>query len=143
VAAFEPLAETESVRLTVSVNGPTPPVLADRDRLQQVLANLLSNALRHAGASGDSQVAVRVTGQRGAQVQISVADNGPGLTPEAQAHVFDRFWRADEARNRDQGGSGLGLAICRGIVEAHGGRIWVESQPNAGTAFIFELPAAA
>ena len=73
-------------------------------------------------------------------IRVSVQDNGPGMPAEAQEHAFDRFWRADSARNRDQGGSGLGLAICKGIVEAHNGRIWVESDPGFGASFIFELP---
>jgi two-component system OmpR family sensor kinase len=79
---------------------------------------------------------------RGDVAQLRVSDNGPGLSPEAQQHIFDRFWRADRARSRDQGGSGLGLAICQAIVDAHDGRIWVESTAGQGATFIVELPAA-
>jgi two-component system, OmpR family, sensor histidine kinase BaeS len=139
--AFEPLAEAEGIKLTADLAADLPLVTADPARLQQVLGNLLSNALRHAGRSNGRQpvvnLAVRPAGQ---QLQVRVEDNGPGLSAEAQRHVFDRFWRADPARTRDQGGSGLGLAICRGIVEAHGGRIWVESVPGQGATFTFELP---
>jgi signal transduction histidine kinase len=73
---------------------------------------------------------------------VSVSDNGPGLSPEAQQHVFDRFWRADAGRSRDRGGSGLGLAISKGIIIAHGGQIWVESAAGQGAKFTFELPVA-
>jgi len=122
-----------------------PRVQADEARLQQVLGNLLSNALRHAG-HGDApepgvRLAVSVPESAGV-VRVSVTDNGSGLSPEAQQHVFDRFWRADAGRSRDRGGSGLGLAISRGIILAHGGQIWVESAPGQGATFTFELPVA-
>lgn len=133
VAAFEPLAEAEGVQLTSSIPAGVPPTNADAARLQQVLGNLLSNALRHALRSDNGGAAVHLQVQpRPGSVEVSVADNGPGLSPEAQAHVFDRFWRADAARSRDRGGSGLGLAICRSIVTAHGGQIWVTSEPGRG-----------
>jgi signal transduction histidine kinase len=73
------------------------------------------------------------------RLQLAVADNGPGLSPAARQHVFDRFWRGESSRSRDQGGSGLGLAICRAIVEAHHGRIWAEETPGGGATFILEL----
>ncbi len=139
-AAFEPLAEAEGVQLVLETPTAVPTVLADPDRLQQVLANLIANALRHVG-QGNGQMAtlhLRLATVDDA-VQVQVADNGPGLSPEAQAHAFDRFWRADNSRTRDQGGSGLGLAICRGIVEAHNGRIWVEDTPGGGATFVFQL----
>ncbi|MCI0578813.1 MAG: ATP-binding protein [Chloroflexi bacterium] len=105
------------------------------------MSNLIANALRYVGKhhAERPQVQVQVTSQE-RFVQVNVADNGSGLSPEMQMLVFDRFWRADVARSRDQGGSGLGLAICRAIVEAHGGRIWVKSQPGKGATFIFSLP---
>ena len=140
VAAFEPLAEAEGVRLLSDL--PDGPVLitADASRLRQVLGNLLSNALRHVpkGDNDPPQVTVSLVHQNGT-VHLSVADNGPGLSPEAQDHVFDRFWRADSARSRDRGGSGLGLAICKAIVVAHNGRIAVESTPGHGAVFTIEL----
>lgn len=144
-AAFEPLAESEGIRLELVVAADLPEVRADEARLQQVLGNLLSNALRHAGHGDvpDPEVRLLVSVPESAGVvRVSVADNGPGLSPEAQQHVFDRFWRADAGRSRDRGGSGLGLAISRGIVLAHGGQIWVESAPGQGATFTFELPVA-
>ncbi len=142
-AAFEPLAEAEDIRLELSVAPELPRILADEARLQQLLGNLLSNAFRHAGQGGAEKPEVRlvVAGAPGA-VRVSVSDNGPGLSAEAQRHVFDRFWRADAGRSRDRGGSGLGLAISQGIVIAHGGRIWVESAAGRGATFTFELPVA-
>jgi signal transduction histidine kinase len=144
-AAFDPLAEAEGIRLELIVEPELPEVLADEARIQQVLGNLLSNALRHAGQGDtpDPQVRLAVSAKdSSAVVRVSVSDNGPGLSAEAQQHVFDRFWRADAGRSRDRGGSGLGLAISRGIVIAHGGQIWVESDPGNGATFTFELPIA-
>jgi signal transduction histidine kinase len=140
VAAFEPLAESEGVRLLAQLPDNPIPITADAGRLRQVLGNLLSNALRHVtkGENSLSQVTVSLVQQNGT-ARLSVADNGPGLSPKAQAHVFDRFWRADSARSRDQGGSGLGLAICKAIVVAHNGRIAVESIPGHGATFTIEL----
>ncbi len=140
VAAFEPLAESEGMRLLAQLPAEPVTITADAGRLRQVLGNLLSNALRHVakGENGPPQVTVSLVQQNGA-ARLSVADNGPGLSPEAQAHVFDRFWRADSARSRDQGGSGLGLAICKAIVVAHNGRIHVESTPGHGATFTIEL----
>ena len=74
------------------------------------------------------------------EVGVTVADDGPGIPAEARGHIFDRFYRVDGARGRDNGGSGLGLAICREIAGAHGGRVWVESEEGAGSAFTLALP---
>ena len=110
---------------------------ADPDRLTQVLRNLVRNAVAHTTPEGRIEVTVSADGGR---LTISVADDGPGIAPEHVDHIFERFYRAEESRSRDTGGSGLGLAIARAIVEAHGGRIWAESQPGAGTTISLELP---
>lgn len=139
-AAFAPLAEADGITLTSAMQQPTY-VLGDPARLQQVLANLLSNALRYAPQAGNGppQVGLSLSSTAG-QAVITVRDNGPGLTLEQQAHVFDRFWRSDAARSREEGGSGLGLAIARSIIEAHGGQIAIASSAGAGTTFTITLP---
>ena len=114
-------------------------VSGDEDRLGQLVANLLHNALRYASASPG---AVRVTLERGpAEARLVVDDDGPGLPPDALERVFDRFYRVDRARSRAQGGTGLGLAIVRHITEAHGGRVWAENRRGGGARFCVRLPA--
>jgi signal transduction histidine kinase len=117
------------------VPGDLPPVLADRDRVLQVFSNLLSNAIKFTPEGGTIRVSAQV---RGNEVAFSVADSGPGIAPDEIGYLFDRFWQATHAR---RAGAGLGLAIAKGIVEAHGGRIWVESELGRGTVFTFSLPA--
>lgn len=106
------------------------------EKIERVLFNLLTNALRH--TPSDGSVAVRVE-QVDREVQVSVEDTGEGLGPEARSRMFDRFWRGDPARSVR--GAGLGLAIARGLVEAHGGRIWAEDRPVGGARVSFTLPA--
>jgi len=115
-------------------------VEADAHRVDQMLVNLIENAIKYTPSGGAVTV---LTWRRDAEVGVTVSDTGPGIPPEDLDHVFDRFFRVDEARRRTSGGSGLGLAICREIVEAHGGRIWVESEAGRGSAFSLALPAAA
>jgi signal transduction histidine kinase len=102
-----------------------------------VLRNLIDNALRYTPAGGRVSVTARPQG-RG--VTVAVADTGAGIAPEDLPHVFDRFYRADGSRARATGGSGLGLAIVKQLVEAHGGRVWAESEPGRGSVFSFALP---
>ena len=106
------------------------------EKLERVLMNLLTNALRHTPTDG--AVAIRVEPVAGA-VQVAVEDTGEGLDQEARARMFERFWRAD--RSRTTRGAGLGLAIARGLVEAHGGRIWAEDRDGGGARICFTLPA--
>jgi signal transduction histidine kinase len=117
-----------------------PLVRANSDRLQQVLINLIDNALRYAPRSSEIRIEIMEEESFG---KAKVIDHGPGLSPEDQTRVFDRFYRVDKARSRDHGGSGLGLAIVRQIIENLGGKIWVESTPGEGCSFIFTLPLAA
>ncbi|MCP5094554.1 MAG: HAMP domain-containing protein [Chloroflexi bacterium] len=141
VAAFEPLAEAEGVQLTAVFPPQHTPtrITADANRMQQVLGNLISNALRHVTKDNDTPTVIVTLTNSDNAIQLRISDNGQGLSPTAQAHVFDRFWREDSARNREGGGSGLGLAICRAIVEAHNGRISLESIPGEGATFIIDL----
>ena len=115
-------------------------VQADAERLQQVLFNLLDNAIKY-GHTGEK---VLVSAQPDAEnlVECAVRDFGPGLPPEAIDRVFERFYRVDRARSREQGGTGLGLAIVKHIVQSHGGRAWVTSELGKGSEFRFTLPAA-
>jgi two-component system sensor histidine kinase BaeS len=136
VASFAPLALDAGITLTHEVAPDAPSVHVDLDRMQQVLGNLLTNALRHTPEGG--QIALRVT-RAGESARFAVTNTGEGLTPEQAANVFTPFWRAEDARERDSGGSGLGLAITRQLLALHGGSIWVESQPGQ-TAFVFDLP---
>ena len=111
-------------------------VLADPDRLHQVLTNLLSNAARHS-PRGET-VEVRI--ERGdGKLRVSVVDHGTGIPPEFQPRVFEKFAQADSSSRRFEGGTGLGLSISRAIVERHGGRIWFETEVGSGTTFSFEL----
>jgi signal transduction histidine kinase len=108
------------------------------EQVERVLYNLLANAVRHTPPDGSVAVLAESDPQ---EVRIVVEDTGDGLTPEAAARMFERFWRGDHARTAGDGGAGLGLAIARGLVEAHGGRIWAESRPEGGTRVSFTLPA--
>ncbi|MBV8599288.1 MAG: sensor histidine kinase [Actinobacteria bacterium] len=107
------------------------------EKIERVLFNLVTNALRHTPSDGSVAVHAR---RRGDEVLIEVADTGEGLSEEAAERMFERFWRADRARSGS--GTGLGLAIARGIVEAHGGRIWAENRPEGGARVSFTLPVA-
>ena len=119
----------------------TPGAYVDGDEgaLEQVLLNLLSNAVRHTVAGDSIGVSAIAAGDR---VRIEVADTGEGIDPGLLPALFDRFTRADTARSRDTGGAGLGLAICHAIVEAHGGTISAESPPGEGARFVVDLPRA-
>jgi two-component system OmpR family sensor kinase/two-component system sensor histidine kinase BaeS len=127
-------SQGQTLTLDLPAEQELPVMDVDPQRLQQVVANLISNGLRHAPA-GSQVVVSAVAGP--AEVLISVADDGPGIAAEDLPHVFDRFWRGHQAR---AGGSGLGLAIARELVRALGGRIWVESEPGEGSIFHFTLP---
>lgn len=138
LANLQPVAASREIALSGEVPADLPPVDADPDRLRQVLVNLLNNALRYTPAGG--RVSVRAWLADG-EVRVQVADTGPGIAPEDLPYIFERFYRADRARTRTgAGGTGLGLAIARSLVRLHGGRIWAESEPGAGSRFNLALP---
>ena len=141
VARFSSQAEEKSVRLVVEAAESLPQADVDQDRVDQVLGNLLDNALRHTPSGGEVMVRLQPDARRG-EVRVNVRDTGPGIPEEHLPNVFERFYRADLARTRTDGGSGIGLAVVKQLVEAHGGRVWAESRPAEGTTFGFVLPAA-
>ncbi len=131
----------KGVSLRVERSKRLPAVEVDRDRIAEVFANLLSNALRHTPSGGG----VVLTAARAGEdfVEVGVADTGEGIPPELLARVFERFYRTDSSRSRDRGGSGIGLTIARAIAEAHGGTLRAESDgPGLGSRFILTLPVA-
>ncbi len=132
-------AQAQKVELTVEVAPDLPEIEIDPDRLIQVLDNLINNALHHISAGG----CIVLRAERdGAQVRLAVQDSGLGIAPEDLSRIFERFYRTDKSRRRQDGGSGLGLAIARSIIESHGGRIWAESVEGQGATFYITLPAA-
>jgi signal transduction histidine kinase len=137
IASFESVAQAKGPRLTADVGQELPQVSCDRGRILQVLANLVSNATKVTAETG--QVTLRATA-RGQQVVFAVSDTGPGISEEDVEHLFERYWRSHEAQ---YAGTGLGLAIARGIVRAHDGEIWVQTELGRGTTFLFALPISA
>jgi two-component system OmpR family sensor kinase len=136
VEALEPLAAEREV--TIEVSGEAPAVLGERDRLQQVVANLLDNATRM--AARDGHVTVRLS-ESGGRAVVEISDDGPGIPPADLPHLFDRFYRSELSRARSTGGAGLGLAIVKAIVSAHGGVIEAENGPSGGATMTVRLPA--
>lgn len=133
----EPLAALASVHVAVEVEPELPPVQVDSERLAQAMENLVGNALKFTPPGGRVTVGAALSGEH---VRFYVADNGKGIEAEDLGRVFDRFW---QARNADARGAGLGLSICKRIVEAHGGRVWVESAIGQGTTVSFTLQGQA
>jgi two-component system sensor histidine kinase KdpD len=122
--------------VAVDVPETVPPILLDYVEIDQVLSNLLENAARYTPQRAEIQIAVRDLGE---SVQIDVADRGPGIPAGVLAGLFEPFYQGGVARPR-QGGTGLGLAVSRGLVQAHGGKIWAENRPDGGARFSFTLP---
>ena len=134
-------AEAVGVELWMKPSEPLPLVEADPLRLAHVLGNLIANALQHTPVGGRIEVKCQKSVDDGRECLLTtVSDNGEGIPAEDLLHVFDRFYRVDRSRSRRRGGRGLGLAIVKQIVELHGGRAWVESQPGEGSIFYYSLP---
>jgi two-component system phosphate regulon sensor histidine kinase PhoR len=127
-------------QVTLANHLPDVNVRADADRLQQVFGNLVDNAIKY----GRNQGTVAISGRpaENGLFEVCVQDDGPGIPAESLERVFERFYRVDKARSREQGGTGLGLSIVKHIVQSHGGKVWVKSEPGKGAAFFFTLPGA-
>jgi signal transduction histidine kinase len=134
-------AEEKNVKLSGWVDPAVDPVLMNSHKMQRVLYNLIQNAIRHTPSDGTVFVEARQR-ENGTHVQVDVIDTGEGIEEVDLPRVFDQFYRGEKSRSRETGGAGLGLAIARSIVEAHDGRIWVESRRGAGSRFSFSLPRA-
>jgi two-component system sensor histidine kinase BaeS len=141
VERFQPDAENRGVQLTLETSEQTRvgSVSVDAGRIEQILNNLISNALRHTPSGG--AVLVRMQRMDG-WVEILVVDTGSGIPQEALPRLFERFFRADKSRSRGEGGTGLGLAIARQLALAHGGDLSAANRPEGGAAFSLRLPAA-
>lgn len=111
-------------------------VYADRERIHQVMTNLIDNAIKYGGSDGEVGIIIQ---ERDQKVLVSVGDNGPGIEAEHLDKIFRRFYRVDKSRSREKGGTGLGLSICKHLMEVHGEHIWVESEVGQGTTFTFSL----
>ncbi|TLY38260.1 MAG: adenylate cyclase, partial [Nitrospirae bacterium] len=138
VENYRPVANSKNVALTSQVDASLPPLYADGRRLDQVLNNLLSNAVKFTPEGGAIQIRVRP--ENGAGVMVQVEDSGVGIAKNEIANLFQKYRQASSATLSAQKGTGLGLVICKMIVEAHGGRIWAESEEGKGTTLTFTLP---
>jgi signal transduction histidine kinase len=130
-------ARARHVRLEARLDPGDPRVRIEPAKIERVLLNLLTNAVRHTPSDGAVSVVVEPNSDH---VVVSVEDTGPGLGAAAPERMFERFWRADDSRTRSSGGAGLGLAIAQGLVQAHGGTIWAENRPVGGARVAFTLP---
>jgi two-component system sensor histidine kinase/response regulator len=140
VEQMRPVAAQKAIKLSVTGAADLPPVSADPHRLEQVLSNLLSNALKFTPEHG----AITVEMQRvGADVEVAVGDTGPGIPAHEMPLLFEKFSQTSSGRSAGTAGTGLGLLICRHLIEAHGGRIWAESNVGRGSRFVFRIPIQA
>jgi signal transduction histidine kinase len=131
---LRPLATAASLELRAEIADNVSTVSADSARLLQVLSNLVGNAIKFTPKGGFITIRIEPLGD---ELRFAVSDTGPGIPPDQLPHIFGRFWQANR---KDRRGIGLGLAIAKGIVEVHGGRIWVESQLGEGSNFYFTIP---
>jgi len=139
-SAVRPEINAKGLSLTIDLPDEPPLCEIDSHRIGQVLRNLLNNAVAHTAEGGAITITAREAGN---QVEIAVVDKGEGIPPEDLPHIFERFYRVDRSRTRRTGGSGLGLTIAKRLVEAHGGKIEVQSKLGEGSRFTFTVPKAA
>ena len=130
-------AREKNITLALEIPADLPVVDADAQRLHQVFLNLIDNAIKYTQAGSRIQISATTDNNF---LKVCVADNGPGIAVEHLARIFERFYRVDKARSRELGGTGLGLAIVKHIIQAHGGKVWAESELEKGSRFYFTLP---
>jgi signal transduction histidine kinase len=133
---LQPLVDEKRIDLEIQIDADLPKVVADSERIQQALSNLVGNAIKFTPAGGRVVIGALADSDR---ITISVADTGIGISEEELPRVFDRYWQSTRTNRQ---GAGLGLAIAKGIIESHGGRLWLESNAGAGTVARFSLPVA-
>jgi len=138
VKGFDKQARDKGISLSVIVPEDLPKALGDRDRLEQVMVNLLDNAIKYTPSGGSVSVCAC---QESSAVRVDVGDTGIGIPAEDISRIFERFYRVDKARSRELGGTGLGLAIVKHIIQGHNGRLHVESRPGKGSVFSFSIKA--
>jgi signal transduction histidine kinase len=138
VEALRPVAAEKVIALEATVREPSILVWADRDKINQVLTNLIGNAIKFTPVQG--RVTVVASRNGGESVQVSVSDTGPGVPPGEEEKIFAKFYRIAQVNGENSKGTGLGLAISKALVELHGGKIWVESELSRGSTFSFTLP---
>ncbi len=136
IHSLEKNAKDKGLKLTGEVQKGIPKTMSDKVRLEQVIVNLIDNALKY---TNQGEVRVQAC-KEGKNIRVDVEDTGTGIPEKDLSRIFERFYRVDKGRSRDLGGTGLGLAIVKHIISAHNGRIWVQSQPGKGTTFSFTIP---
>jgi two-component system, OmpR family, sensor histidine kinase BaeS len=139
ISVIAPECEQRGIDVYNDIQPSTPQVLADGDRITQVLLNLLDNARRHTPEGGTIRVGATLQGN---YLRVWISDTGVGIDPTDLPHIFERFYRADRSRTTSTGGSGLGLSIVKAIITAHGGNIWAKSVLGQGTRITFTMPLA-
>jgi len=140
VETLRPVATEKVIALEANIPEPSILVWADRDKINQVLMNLIGNAIKFTPTQGRVTLSASINGN--GSVQVSISDTGPGVPPDEKEKIFDKFYQIAQVGEVKPKGTGLGLAICRALVELQGGRIWVESEINRGSKFVFTLPAS-
>jgi len=138
--ALRPVAAEKVIALETTIREPSILVWADRDKINQVLTNLIGNAIKFTPVQG--RITVSASRNGGESVQVSVSDTGPGVPPDEKEKIFAKFYQIAEVNGENSKGTGLGLAIAKALVELHGGKIWVESEPGRGSTFSFTLPVS-
>jgi signal transduction histidine kinase len=142
---FDPQAGAQDIHIQFTAAKNLPPVELDPGRIEQILNNLIANALRHTQPGGRIELSVGLRSSQSGKGEavLTVRDTGPGIPAEALPHIFERFYRADRSRSRAEGGTGLGLAIARQLAEAHGGSLAASNHPQGGAIFTLVIPQKA